>query len=318
MNRTHLAFVGAIAAAALAVTACGSSSSTGSAASSSSVSSAPAAGSPAPAAGGGSITIGSANFAESVLLMDVYAEALRAKGITVTTKPKIGAREVYIPAIKDGSIDLIPEYSGTLLAYVDTTSKAASSADIYAALPAVLKPSGLEVLAQSQAQDKDAIAVSAATAAKYSLKTIADLAAHAGSLIIGAGPEFKTRADGVAGLKSTYGVTFQTFKTLDSGGPLTVAALKNGQIDAADLFTTDPAVPAYKFVLLQDPKNLYTAQNVLPLISSKKVTPTITSALNAVSAKLDTATLTALDKQVYGGTDPDAVAKTWIKANGLG
>jgi len=261
--------------------------------------------------------IGSANFSENVLLMYVYAEALKAKGVTVTTKPKIGSREVYIPAIKDGSIDLIPEYSGTLLAYADATSKAASSADIYAALPAVLAKSGLEVLAQSQAQDQDAIAVTAATATKFNLKTIGDLAAHSGDQILGAGPEFKTRADGVPGLKGSYGVTFGTFKALDAGGPLTVAALKGGQIDAADLFTTDPSIPANKFVLLGDPKNLYTAQNVLPLIASKKVTPTIKAALDAVSAKLDTATLTALDAQVYSGTDPDVVATAWIKAQGL-
>lgn len=304
MNRTQSAIFGVIAATTLAVTACGSSSSAGSAAAFLT-----------PAAGGGSIIVGSANFTESVLLMDVYAEALRAEGVTVTTKPKIGDREVYIPAIKDGSIDLIPEYSGTLLAYLDATSKAASSSDIYAALPAILKLSGLEVLPQSQAEDRDAIAVSASSAAKYHLQTIADLAGSSGSLVIGAGPEFKTRADGVAGLKGTYGVTFSTFKTLDSGGPLTVAALKSGQIDAAALFTTDPSVPANKFVLLQDPKNLYTAQNVLPLIASNKVTPPITAALNAVSAELDTPILLSLDKQVYSGTDPDAVAKSWVKAN---
>ena len=352
MNRTRAtALIAALAAGALALTACGSSSSANSSspaspagsssaaagapatsagagassapAASSVGSSAPAASgavgssSAAPAGGGESITIGSANFAESALLANIYGEALKAKGVSVTEKPKIGSREVYIRAIKDGSIDLIPEYSGALLAEVDPASKAASSADIYAALPAPLKAVGLEVLAQSQAQDKDAIAVTAETADKYKLKTIGDLASHAGDLTIGAGPEFKTRADGIKGLKSTYGVEFGTFKTLDSGGPLTVASLKNGQVDAADIFTTDPSIPANKFVLLEDPKNLYTAQNVLPLLNSKKVTPAITAALNAVSAKLDTETLTGLDKLVYAGGDPKTVAQTWLKAQGL-
>ena len=270
-----------------------------------------------PSGGGGSITIGSANFSESVLIADIYGNALKAKGVTVTQKPKIGSREVYIPALKDGSIDLIPEYSGTLLAYVDPKSTAASSDDIYKALPAALGPD-LKVLDQSQAQDKDSIAVTAATASKYNLKTIADLKDHAGDMTLGAAPEFKTRADGVPGLKSTYDVVFGTFKTLDAGGPLTVAGLKNGQVDAADVFTTDPSIQANKFVVLGDPKNLYTAQNVLPLIAAKKVTPTITSALNAVSAKLTTDTLVDLNSKVASGTDPDKVAQEWLTAQGLG
>ncbi len=268
MNRTRAtAVIAALAAGALALTACGSSSSSSTpssagssvAAGASSAASAPAAsgapsssaapaasgsaGASAAPAGGGSesITIGSANFSESVLLADIYGEALKAKGVNVTYKPKIGSREVYIPAIKDGSIDMIPDYSGGLLAYVDPKSTATSSEDIYKALPAAIGPS-LKVLDQSQAQDKDSIAVTEATASKYNLKSIADLKDHAADLTLGAAPEFKTRADGVPGLKSTYGVEFGTFKTLDAGGPLTVAGLKNGQVDAANIFTTDPSI----------------------------------------------------------------------------
>jgi osmoprotectant transport system substrate-binding protein len=251
-----------------------------------------------------------------VLLADVYGAALKAKGVTVTQKPKIGAREVYIPALKDGSIDLIPEYSGTLLAYFDKSSPAASSEDIYKALPAAIGPD-LKVLDQSKAQDKDSIAVTANTASKFNLKSIGDLKDKAGDLTLGAAAEFKTRPDGPAGLKAKYGVVFGTFKTLDPGGPLSVGSLKNGQVDAADLFTTDPAITANKFVVLADPLNLYTAQNVLPLISAKKASPTVTAALNAVSAKLDTATLIELNTKVASGTDPDKVAQDWVKAQGL-
>ncbi len=340
MNRTRAtAVIAAFAVGALALTACGSSSSSTTSAaatsSSSAAASAPAAmsagsssaapaasgasgaSSAAPAGGGSeSITIGSANFSESVLLADIYGAALKAKGVTVTEKPKIGSREVYIPALKDGSIDLIPEYSGTLLAYFDKNSTAASSDDIYKALPAAIG-SELKVLDQSQAQDKDSIAVTEATASKYNLKTIADLKAHAADLTLGGAPEFKTRADGVPGLKSDYDVVFGTFKTLDAGGPLTVAGLKNGQVDAADVFTTDPSIAANKFVVLGDPKNLYTAQNVLPLISAKKATPTVTAALDAVSAKLTTDTLVELNAKVASGTDPEKVADDWLKAQGL-
>ena len=334
MNRTRAtAVIAAFAAGALALTACGSSS-TGAAAGSSSAGSSSSASSAATSAGGAagsatpstsggaaggseSVVIGSGNFAESVLIADIYGAALTAKGVKVTQKPKIGSREVYIPALKDGSIDLIPEYSGTLLDYFSKNATAVSSADVYKALPAAIG-SDLKVLDQSQAQDKDSITVTSSTADKYKLKTISDLKAQAGNLILGAGPEFKTRSDGVPGLKSRYGVVFGTFKTLDSGGPLTVAGLKNGQVDAADLFTTDPSIVANKFVVLQDPLNLYNAQNVLPLINAKKATPTVTAALNAVSAKLTTDSLLDLNSKVAAGTDPAAVAQTWLKSQNLG
>ena len=306
MRAALAAAVGSVLAVAIA--ACGGSSNpvtpTGS----------PASGSSAPA---DTIAIGSANFQESTLLAHIYAEALKAKGVKVSTKLNIGAREAYIPGLQDGSIDLIPEYSGVLLQYFDKNATAVSSEDVYQALQSAL-PANLIVLEQSQAQDKDSVAVTTATAGKYKLTSIADLAGHAGSLVFGGPPEFKTRPDGVPGLKRVYDVTFGQFKTLDAGGPLSVNALKNGQVDAADIFTTDPSIEKYDFVVLQDPKNLYTAQNVLPLINKAKASQTVTSALNAVSAKLDTKTLTDLLGKVYDKQDPNAVAKAWLAQVGLG
>ena len=264
------------------------------------------------------ITVGSANFQESVLLADIYAGALKAKGINVTTRLNIGSREVYLPGVKDGSIDLIPEYSGALLQYFDKTATAVSSSDVYAQLRKAV-PSGLTVLEQSQAQDKDAVVVTKTTADTYHLTSIADLAPVAGKLTFGGPPEFKTRPDGIPGLAKTYGVSFGGFTSLDAGGPLTVNALKNGQVQAADIFTTDPSIPANGFVVLQDPKNLYTAQNVLPLISSAAVTPAVRDTLNAVSAKLDTTTLTDLDAKVIARKqDPQTVATAWLASVGLG
>jgi osmoprotectant transport system substrate-binding protein len=305
--------LGAVAAlAVLVLAACGSSSSpTGG-------SSAAASGGSSSAAGAGSVTIGSANFQENVLLADIYAAALKAKGVTVSTKLNIGSRQVYIPALQDGSIDLIPEYSGVLLQYFNKTATQVSSDDVFAALKTAL-PATLTVLDQSAAQDKDAIVVTKATATKYNLKTIADLAAVASKLTLGAAPEFATVADGVPALKSLYGVTFGTFKPLDAGGPLTINALKNGQIDAGDIFSTDPSITADNFVVLDDPKNEFAAQNVLPLITKSKVTPTITATLNAVSAKLDTTTLTTLvAKVITDKSDPTVVASDWLKSVGLG
>jgi osmoprotectant transport system substrate-binding protein len=140
----------------------------------------------------------------------------------------------------------------------------------------------------------------------------------ASKLILGGPPEFKTRADGIPGLQRVYGVAFSSYKALDAGGPLTVNALKNGQVDAADLFTTDPSIKADDFVVLNDPKNLYTAQNVLPLINKAKATPGVQSVLKSVSDKLDTDTLITLDSKVITDKqDPAAVAKSWLKQEGL-
>lgn len=299
---------GFVAAAVLALAACGGSSNPVSAGSSGSAS----------GGAGSSVVIGSGNFQESVLLAQIYAGALKAKGVKVSTKLNIGSRETYIPGLKDGSIDLMPEYSGVLLQYFDKSATAVGSDEVYSALQKAV-PSGLKVLQQSAAQDKDAVVVTKATAAQYHLTSIADLAAVAGKLTFGGPPEFKTRADGIPGLGRVYGVTFASVKSLDAGGPLTVNALKNGQVQAADIFTTDPSILANGFVVLSDPKNLYTAQNVVPLVSSSKADAAVTAALDAVSAKLDTATLTQLDAKVISDKqDPAQVASQWLGSVGLG
>jgi osmoprotectant transport system substrate-binding protein len=140
----------------------------------------------------------------------------------------------------------------------------------------------------------------------------------AANLVLGGPPEFQTRADGIPGLEKVYGVTFGQYKKLDAGGPLTINALKNGQIDAADIFTTDPSIAANNFVVLEDPKNLYAAQNVLPLINKAKASEGVTAVLNAVSAQLTTADLIDLNEKVINEQqDPAAVAKAWLADKGL-
>jgi osmoprotectant transport system substrate-binding protein len=298
----------AVGTGLLLVTACGSSSDPTST---------------APAGNGGSsaptdtIVVGSANFQENVVLANIYAGALKAKGVKVSTKLNIGSRETYIPAVKDGSIDLIPEYSGVLLQYFDKGASAVSATDVFAALQKAT-PQPLTVLTQSAAEDKDGIVVKKETADKYNLKSIADLAAVADKLTLGAPPEFQTRADGIPGLAKTYNVKFKTYKKLDAGGPLTENALKNGQIDAGDIFTTDPLIDKNGWVVLEDPKNLYTAQNVLPLINSGKASDTVKNALNAVSAKLTTDDLVKLNEQVsLEKQNPETVAQKWLSDAGL-
>src|ERR1035437_9622524 len=307
MKRSRIALAVIAAAAIIGVAACGSGSND------------PLApgGSPVKA-GSGTIVVGSANFPESALLAEIYAGALSAKGVTVQKRLNIGSRETYIPALKDGSIDLVPEYTGVLDQYFNKNAKATDSNAVYAELKAAV-PATMTILNKSAAQDKDAVVVTKGTAARLGLKSIADLQSHAKDLTLGGPPEWKTRPTGVPGLKKLYNLDFKSFLPLDAGGPLSVQALKNGQVDAVNLFTTDPSIADNGFVILDDPKNLFAAQNVVPLITKSKVTPTVSASLNAISAKLDTATLGELVKEVVvDKKDPAVVAKEFLVKNGLG
>lgn len=282
-----------------------------------------------PSSGGGTgdsstpaITIGSANFPENQLLAEMYAQALEAKKVKVTRKFNIGARELYLKALKEGSINMIPEYNGALLAALSpggSIPAGVSTTDqVDSALQKVL-PSGTEILKSSPAEDKDTLTVSQATASKYSLKSISDLKPVAGKLVVGAGPEFKTRSQGLVGLKKEYGLTFKAFKALDAGGPLTKAALQKNQIQVANIFSTDSAIVTDKLVVLDDPKNLFAAQNITPVLTKSKVKGDVESTVNAVSEALTTEDLTkylaevAVDKKSYA-----TVAKQFISDNKLG
>lgn len=301
-------------AALLTVSACGGGSSDPLASGTTSAAGSGAASGSA-AAGGGPVVIGSANFPESALLANIYAAALTEAGVEASTNLNIGSREVYIKAIEDGSIDLVPEYSGALLQQFDPTATAVSPDDVYAALVKAT-PEGLTVLEKSTAENKDAVVVTKATADANNLTSIADLAPVASTFILGGPPEWATRPTGVPGLKEKYGLTFKEFKPLDTGGPLTVGALTSDQIQAGNLFTTDAAIPANDLVILEDPENLFAAQNVLPLIRSDANTAAVAEALNAVSAKLDTATLTELGAKVtVDKQDSAQVAQEWVAAN---
>ena len=307
MKRTRVILASVATVAALALTACGGGGDNNNPLSTGSGSAAPT----------DTIVVGSANFPESALLAQIYAGALTAKGVKVSTKLNIGSRETYIPGLQDGSIDLIPEYSGVLLQYFDKNATQVTSDDVFAALKTKV-PAKLTVLDQSTAEDKDSVTVTKATADKYKLKSIADLQPVAGQLTLGGPPEWKTRQTGAPGLKAKYNVVFGTFKSLDAGGPLTINALKNGSIQAGDVFTTDPNIVANGWVALDDPKFLFAAQNVLPLINKAKASQQVTDALNAVSAKLTTEVLLDLDKQVIlDKKDPAEVAKSFLSSNGL-
>ncbi|MDR6508536.1 ABC transporter substrate-binding protein [Arthrobacter oryzae] len=300
--KKYLTGITLAAAAALALTACGgdpmSSSNTQTAASSD------------------SIIVGSADFPESQLIAKIYAEALKSKGVQVTEKPSIGSREVTIPALKDGSIDLMPEYGGALLQYLDSATKAVSSEDVAKELATKI-PSGLTMLTASEAEDKDVLAVKKETAEQHNLKSISDLQPVAKELVLGGPPEWKTRLNGVAGLKSVYGLEFKEFSALDAGGPLTLNALLSGQVQVADIFSTDPALAANNLVALEDDKNLFLSENIVPVINEKKSTATVKEVLDKVSAALTTEDLIEMNGRVAKFEDIGEIAKEWLKSKNL-
>ncbi len=262
--------------------------------------------------GGGSVTVGSANFPENVLLAEIYAAALEDAGATVDKRLNIGNRETYIQGIQDGSIDLIPEYTGALTLYFNSDAEATDPEGVYSELQDAV-PEGLTVLERSEAEDKDSLVVTQETADENELESIVDLEPVAGDLVLGGPPEFEQRDNGVPGLMEVYGLEFSAFRPLAAGSNLTVQSLANGQVDVANIFSTDPAIVANEFVVLDDPESLFVAQNIVPLISEDALNDDIAEALNQVSGELDTEKLTELlARVVTDGGNPEDVAREFV------
>ncbi|MET9524850.1 ABC transporter substrate-binding protein [Streptomyces coeruleorubidus] len=265
----------------------------------------------------GGVTIGTANFTENQVLGYLYAAVLTAAGVKTNVRPNLGTREILIPAIKGGDIDLLPEYQGALLHYLDPKATETEEGEMQNAL-AVALPAGLQVLPYGMAEDSDAFVVTRETAKKYGLTSLADLKKQNGRLVIGAAPEVKKRQVGVVGLKDVYGVEFKEFKSLDSSGPLVKGALKKGDVDVANLFTTDTDIQANDWVVLTDPENLIPGQHVVPLIADRKADSTVRKALARLGNVLTTAQLTELNRQVdKDKKDPEGVANAYAKQHGL-
>jgi osmoprotectant transport system substrate-binding protein len=263
------------------------------------------------------IIVGTANYSENVILGHLYAGVLKAKGLTVTVKPNLGSREIIVPALQNGDIDVLPEYQGSLLQYFDKDAKQSAAEEVQQALGGVL-PKGLKLLPYAAAEDKDVFVVTKETSDKYKLKSMDDLKAHSAELVLGGPAEDKTRYVGVVGLKELYGAEFKEFKALDAGGPLTKGALEGGDIQVANLFSTDVAIANKGWVVLEDPKKLVPAQHVVPLINETKASATVTAALATLNEKLTTDELSKLDSKVDNDKeDPDKVAEAWLKQQGL-
>lgn len=270
------------------------------------------------AAADGSVTVGSADFPESQIIAELYAGVLQDAGIEASTEPGIGAREAYIGAVEDGSIDLVPDYSGNLLLYVDPESDVSSAEEIITELPDAL-PEGLTVFEASDAENKDAMVVTQETADEYSLSSIADMAPVCDQLVIAGPPEFQERAYGLPGLEENYGCVPASFEPInDGGGTLTVDALTRGEVDVANIFTTTPAIEEQDLVVLEDPENNFIAQQVVPLAAADRLPDGAQEALDDFSAKLTTQDLIELNQAVTGdgAVSPEQAAQDWLEANG--
>ncbi|MGC5011083.1 glycine betaine ABC transporter substrate-binding protein [Streptosporangium sp. DT93] len=293
--------------AALTLTACGG----GDPLTSASPAPAGSGSSSAPAAGG-KVVIGSANFPENVLLAEIYSQALEAKGVQVEEKLNIGSREVLYDQVKSGGLTVLPEYIGSLLAFVDKTTTAKSKDDVVAGLKEKL-PAELEVLTPAAAEDNNSLTVTKETATKNGLTTIEDLVKVSKTFSVGGPPEFQSRQE--KNFKDTYGLEFKEWKKT---GDATADAIKDGTVQVGNVFTTDPKILVNDLVSLQDNKSAFASENIAPLVNKAGVNDTVRTTLDAVSAKLDTAGLVGLMKRVAVDKDDAAtVAKDWLTQNGL-
>jgi len=271
-----------------------------------------------PESGGDTIVIGSAAFAESEILAYVYAEALRASGFSVEVRPSIGARDAYIAALEDGSIDVVPEYTGNLLQYFDSAATAQSSDDVYAALVDAV-PEGFAVLGQAAAADADSYNVTRAFSEEYGVTSLADLADVPIPLRVAANPEFAERPYGIPGLLEVYGVEATLVPINDGGGPNTLQALLNGDVEIADIYSTTPSIAENDLVTLADPESMILAQNVVPLIDASILTDELAAAIDAIQGALTTADLIAMNTRSSGDekASADQIAADWVAASGL-
>ena len=274
-------------------------------------------------AGPGVITVGSFDFPESVVLAYLYAGALSARGYPARVLPDLGSRELVEPALMTGLVQLVPEYTGSALEFV-SLGRAHATADVAAtasALASWMAWRGIVTGRSAAAQDANAIVVTGSTASRYRLRTISDLARAAPGLVFGGPPECPERPDCLPGLRRTYGLRFRAFAALDAGGPLTRQALEAGNIGAALLFTTDPAIRARHLVELTDNRDLQPAENVIPVLrraTADRYGPGLLAALDTVSVRLSTDALMGLDAQVeLNGRSPRTVARNWLREQGL-
>lgn len=268
--------------------------------------------------GGGdeTIVIGSQDYYSNEIIAEIYAQALENAGYDVDRQFRIGQREAYLPEIESGEIDLFPEYSGPVLQYWEPDTEARLPEDVFAALEEAA-PEGLNVLEQSQATDQDSYVVTQELADEWSLSTVADLEKVTDPLTLGANSEAENRPNGPTGLAETYGVEVGFAPIEDSGGPLTVKALRDGDVQLAIIYTADPSIESNNLVSLEDTKGLFLSSNVVPL-ASDKVDEQATEIINEISAAMSPEDLVSLNNRSVTEQLPAAdIAQQWLEEKGL-
>lgn len=258
------------------------------------------------------IVIGSQDYYSNEIIAEIYAQSLEANHFTVDRQFHIGQREVYLPEVESGKIDLFPEYTGNLLQYYDKTTTAKTSADVYAALTTKL-PTGLRALDQSGATDQDSYNVTAKFAKDNGVTSLADLAKVSTPITLGGNSELQTRPYGPTGLKSQYGVTVGFTPIEDSGGPLTIKALVDNSVQMVNIYSADPNIAKNDLVTLKDPKGLFLASNVVPIADSK-VTADAAAVINKVSKAMTAKDLVQLNSEsVNDQQSAPKIAAAWLK-----
>ena len=268
------------------------------------------------------IIIGSTNFEEQAIVANLYGDILKKAGYPVNVEPAAGTRAIVVPAIKSGQIDLEADYAGSLVNFLNNGVSTTAADSLATAIPSLKKSlasSGVTVLKPAPALDTNVFVVTKATAKKYHLTTISSLKPYASKFVLGGPPECPTNAGCLPGLQKTYGLKFSSFKATDEAGPISVAALKNGEVQVVELFSSDGNVVSNNFVALKDNKNLEAADYITPVIRTSVDSSQVANAINKLSAKLTTAQISKLNILVTGPKKeaPAAVAQTWLQQQGL-
>ena len=264
----------------------------------------------------GSLVIGSQAYYSNEIIAELLAQALEAEGYTVDRQFQIGQREVYMPELEGGALDVLPEYIGNLLQHYDAESVSASPEELHGALGEAL-PEGLRVLPFAEATDQDSYTTTSDFAQQHSLTTIGDLADIDEDLTIAANSEFEVRPYGPEGARDVYGVEVTVVPVEDSGGPLTVQALTDGDVQLADIYTSDPAIAANDLVVLEDPESMILPQNVVPVVTDK-IDEAAEAAMTAVIEQLTADDLIELNRRSTEDQAGSAeIATEWLTEKGL-
>lgn len=267
----------------------------------------------------GEVSVGSTDFTEQQIVAEMYALVLEDAGYTVDRRYQLGSREVVFPALEGGELDVTAEYVGTLLEFLNGGAGEATS-DTQESLDLLQEelPDGLTMLEPSDAQDQNALALTQETATQLDATTVSDLQGQESDLVLGGPPECPQRPLCLPGYEDVYDLDFASFSPLDAGGPLTTEALNEGDIDIGLVFSTQGAIAANDWVVLEDDEGLQPAENITPAVSEEILNGEVEELLNSVSTALTTEKVIELNRRVdIDGEAAEDVALSFLEAEGV-